>query len=102
MFDFHYNYIKKNYGDKAELLMTDTDSLMYLIQTDDAYQDIKNDVKKIFDTSNFPDVHPSGMKTGVNEKERGMFKNEAAANIITHFTGLSSKLYAYMIEIQKR
>ena len=99
MFDFHYNYIKKKYGEKAELLMTDTDSLMYLIQTDDVYYDIKKDVKKKFDTSNFPDVHPSGIKTGVNEKVVGMFKNEAAANNITHFAGLSSKLYSYLIEM---
>ena len=46
MFDFHYNYIRKKYGNKAELLFTDTDSLMYLIQTDDFYHDIKKDVKK--------------------------------------------------------
>ena len=98
MFDFHYSYIKKKYGEKAELLMTDTDSLMYLIQTDDVYSDIKKDVKKKFDTSNFPDVHPSGIETGVNEKVIGMFKNEAAANSITHFVGLSSKLYSYLIE----
>ena len=62
MFDFHYNYIIKKYGDKAELLMTDTDSLVYHIQTDDFYEDIKKDVKIYFDTSNFPDVHPSGIK----------------------------------------
>ena len=99
MFDFHYNYIKKKYGQKAELLMTDTDSLMYLIQTDDVYDDIKKDVKKKFDTSNFPDVHPSGIETGVNEKVIGKFKNEAAANHITHFVGLSSKLYSYLMEI---
>ena len=41
MFDFCYNYIKNKYGNKAELLFTDTDSLMYLIQTEDFYFDIK-------------------------------------------------------------
>ena len=98
MFDFHYNYIRKKYGDKAELLMTDTDSLMYLIQTDDVYSDIKKDVKKKFDTSNFPDNHPSGIESGVNEKVIGKFKNEVATNQITHFAGLSSKLYSYLME----
>ena len=41
MFDFHYNSIRKKYGNKAELLFTDTDSLMYLIQTDDFFLNIK-------------------------------------------------------------
>ena len=35
MFNFHYKYIKEKYKDKAELLFTDTDSLMYQIKTDD-------------------------------------------------------------------
>ena len=76
MFDFHYNYIRKKYGNKAELLFTDTESLMYLIQTDDFYQDINNDIKKKFDTSDYPEIHPSVIKTGVNKKVIGKFKDE--------------------------
>ena len=38
MYDFHYNYIKKKYGDKVKLLFTDTDSLCREIETDDVYQ----------------------------------------------------------------
>jgi len=39
MYQFHYNIIKPKYGDKAQLLFTDTDSLMYEIETDDVYKD---------------------------------------------------------------
>ena len=46
MFDFHYNYIRKKYKNKAELLFTDTDSLMYQIYTYDFYKDISRDIKK--------------------------------------------------------
>ena len=58
MYDFHYNYIKQKYGDKAKLLLTDTDSLMYEIQTEDFYKDINGDVKDRFDTSGYPPDHP--------------------------------------------
>ena len=48
MYDFHYNYIKNNYGNKAKLLFTDTDSLTYEIETKNAYEDFFKD-KNNFD-----------------------------------------------------
>ena len=32
MYEFHYDYVKKKYGNNSRLLFTDTDSLMYEIQ----------------------------------------------------------------------
>lgn len=102
MYDFHYNYIKPKYSDKAKLLFTDTDSLAYEIQTEDFYKDISSDVEVMFDTSNFPDSHPSGIPTGKNKKAVGMFKDEAGSQIIEEFVGLRAKLYSYkMFESKK-
>ena len=98
MFDFHYNYIKPKYGNKAKLLFTDTDSFMYEIQTEDFYKDISGDVRDRFDTSDYPENHPSGLPTGINKKVLGMFKDEAAGNNIKEFVGLRAKLYSYKME----
>ena len=95
MYNFHYNYIKQKYGDKAKLLLTDTDSLMYEIQTEDFYKDINGDVKDRFDTSGYPSNHSSGIPSGLNKKVLGMFKDEVNGNVIDEFVGLRAKLYSY-------
>ena len=82
MYDFHYNYIKQKYGDKAKLLFTDTDSSMYEMQTEDFYKDINTDVKQRFDTSDYPPNHPSGIPSRLNKKVLGMFKDEAGGEVI--------------------
>ena len=98
MFDFNYNYIKKKYNNRSELVFTDTDSLLYHIHTDDFYKDISCDIQDKFDTSDYPLNHESGIQTGVNKKVIGMFKDEVAGRQITHFVGLRPKLYSFKVE----
>ena len=92
MSDFYYNYVKQKLGDKAKLLFTDTDSLMYEIQTEDFYKDISADVKN---RSDYPLNHPSDIPSGLNQKVLGMFKDEAGGEIIDEFVGLRAKLNSY-------
>jgi len=94
MYEFQYNYIKKKFGSKANLLFTDTDSLCYKIETEDFFKDISADVQEKFDTSNFSLNHPSGIPTGINKKVSGMFKDDAGGEIISEFVGLRAKLHA--------
>ena len=97
MYDFHYNYIKKKYGDKARLLFTDTDSLTYEIEAEDVYKDFWNDIDK-FDNSDYPESSPYFDKT--NKKVIGKFKDEAAGVPICEFVGLRSKMYSYIKDNQ--
>ena len=98
MYDFHYNYIKEKYGEKAELLMTDTDSLVYNIETEDFYEDISQDVREKFDTSNYPKNHKSGIWDDANKKVIGKFKDEFGGSIPTEFVGLGAKQYALLMD----
>ena len=98
MFDFHYNYIKNKYGDKAKLLFTDTDSLTYEIETNDVYKDFWNNKDK-FDNSDYPETSQYFDKT--NKKVIGRFKDEAAGIPITEFVGLRSKMYSYVKDNDK-
>ena len=98
MYDFHYNYIKDKYADKAKLLFTDTDSLNYEIEAEDVYKDFwKN--KDRFDNSDYPEDSPYFSKT--NKKVIGKFKDEAAGVSICEFVGLRSKMYSYIKDNQK-
>ena len=93
MYDFHYNYIMHMYGDRVRLLFTDTDSLMYEIETDDVYEDFSKDKDK-FDLSAYDTKSPYFDKT--NKKVIGKMKDETAGVPIVEFVGLRSKMYSYI------
>ena len=56
---------------------------------------INPDIEKRFNTSDYPSNHPSGIKTGLNSKVLGMFKDEAGGKQFVEFVGLRAKLYSY-------
>lgn len=93
MYDFHYAVMKNFYKDKLTLCYTDTDSLLYSIQTQDFYFDMKKHFSKYFDTSNYPNKNDYNIFPK-NKKIPGLFKDELGGKIILEFVGLRSKLYS--------
>ena len=92
MYNFHYNYIKRRYGDRAKLLFTDTDSFTYEIETEDVYKDFGM-TNTMFDNSDYPENSP--YYCNANKKVIGKFKDEACGVPIVEFVGLKSKMYSY-------
>lgn len=92
MYDFHYNIMQKKYPhEKIKLLYTDTDSLIYLIHTNDVYDDMKS-MLEYFDTSDYPPTHQNFSL--LNKKVLGKFKDELNGEVMTSFIGLRPKMYA--------
>ena len=76
MREFWYVYIKPKYGDRAKLCYTDTNNFIIHIITEYFYKDIANDVKKLFDTSNYDENHKRSLPIGKNKEVTGLFKKE--------------------------
>ena len=89
MYDFHYNFIKKNFN--AELLFTDTDSLVSEIKSENVYEEFFK-WKDLFDFSNYS--KDSIFYYDTNKIVIGKMKDEYGENIIDKFIGLKSKMYS--------
>ena len=77
MYDFHYNFIKKNFD--AELLFTDTDSLAYEIKSENVYEEFYK-WKDLFDFSNYS--KDSRFYDESNKRFIGKMKDEYGGVII--------------------
>ena len=88
-----YNYIKAEYGDKVSLLCTDTDSLLFQVETEDIYADMRKRAKE-YDFSDYPKDHPC--YSTENKKVVGKFKDECCCRPITEFVGLRPKMYSIL------
>lgn len=98
MYDYYYKKLKPRYGEKVEVLYTDTDSLLLEIQTEDVYKDIEADID-LYDTSDYPPDHY--LHTNKNKKVPGKMKDEMAGIPIREYVGLRSKMYSILTENRK-
>ena len=89
MYDFHYNFIKKNFS--AELLFTYTDSLTYEAKSENVYKEFYQ-WKDLFDFSNYS--KDSTFYDDTNKKVIGKMKDEYGGAIIDQFITLKSKMYS--------
>ena len=64
MYNWHYNFVKKRYPQESKLLFTDTDSLVYQIETDDIFSDMPED-QDLFDFSDYPKEQEQQNELGI-------------------------------------
>lgn len=93
MYHFYYNQLKVEYGERCQLIYTDTDSLLLEIQTEDVYQDIAKHAD-LYDTSDYPKEHI--LHSMVNKKVLGKMKDECAGRPIAEYVGLRPKMYSIL------
>ena len=97
MYNFHYNVMKKHFGSRLQLLYTDTDSLLYEIESEDLYLELRS-LQEHFDFSNYPEN--SALFSTQNKRVPGKFKDETASIPIVEFVGLRSKMYSFKVSNQ--
>ena len=97
LYEFWYDYIKPNYGDRAKLCYIDNDIIVIYIETKDFYKHIAGDVERWFDTSNFDENDKIPLPIGKNKKVPGLFKYELAGKIMKEFCALRAKTWAYLM-----
>lgn len=92
---FYYGFIQRHFPiNKRELRMTDTDSLILGIFTNNIYDVIKLHSES-FDMSDYSQFHPifKNYYDVANKKELGIWKDEYANIVIRHLLVLRPKLY---------
>jgi hypothetical protein len=96
---FHYDTMMVNFPN-AKMCKTDTDSLLYYIETEDLYEDLKRPaLQKCIEFSNYPKEHP--LYNCDRKKVPGLFQDECVEDgkmqIISEYVGLCAKVYSNLL-----
>ncbi|XP_036146043.1 uncharacterized protein LOC118646698 [Monomorium pharaonis] len=92
LYEFHHEYMLSLYRDKCKVMYTDTDSLIYHVECENIYENMKRDIAR-FDTSDYAYGMPLE-----NKKVPGLMKDENNGAIMIEFVGLRAKMYAMRVD----
>ena len=98
MYSFWYDVLKPMYKDKIKLILSDTDSFIYGVYTEDSYQDLY-DIKNLMDLSGYQqDTSLGKFIDSKNKKVPGKFSDEKPNAIIKEVIALKPKMYSILCQ----
>ena len=96
MLDFWYNTLKPKYGEKIKLLVSDTDSFIYGVETEDAYKDLYS-IKDQMDLSGYQSrTALERFYDPTNKKVPAKFSDEKPLEILKEVIALKPKMYSIL------
>lgn len=91
-YDFHYGFVKATFAEKAKLLYTDSDFMVYDIECEDFYQEMRLNANR-FDTSDYPASNPYQIQR-LNGQLPGHMRDRNSGRLMVEFVGMRSKMYS--------
>ena len=91
MYSFWYDYVKPKYGDRAKLCYKNNNSFVIYIKTEDFFEDISDDVKIWFDTSNDDKNDKRRLPIGKNKKVPDLLKMNQEERLLQRLLHLDQK-----------
>ena len=99
MCDFWYTILKPKYAGKIKLLLSDTDSFIYAVYTEDGYQDL-HDLRAFMDLSGYSKTSLlAPFRDVTNKKVPGKFSDEKTNEIIREVIALKPKMYSILTRV---
>ena len=93
---FWYDVLKAKYEDQIKLLLSDTDSFIYAVNTEDAYHDLYN-LREYMDLSGYSENTKLCKFQDINNKKvPGKFSDEKPNEIIKEVVALKPKMYSLL------
>ena len=96
MYKFWYEVLKPMYGENIKLILSDTDSFVYGVYTENSYQDLYN-IRQHLDLAGYSkDTILGDFHDNTNRKVPGKFSDEKPLAIIKEAVALKPKMYSLL------